>query len=164
MVSTSRPRAALALAAFVFTSSGTAALSAQEPAPRAAPARPGTGPAEERSVTPPALEIIPPRASSDTNVEYPEGGVGDAVVELELSISATGEVTKASVIAGDLPFAEAARAAAERWRFTPALRAGRPVPSRIRFRVGFEREVEARDAAMSEAAPAPSAALRHGDG
>jgi TonB family protein len=154
MVSASRSSAAIALAAFAFTSSETAASSAEEPAPRAAPAPPAAAPPEARSTEPPKLEIVPPRASSETNVEYPEGGVGDATVELELSISATGEVTNASVTAGDAPFAEAARSAAERWRFEPALRAGVPVPSRIRFRVGFEQRVEARDAASNDGAPA----------
>jgi TonB family protein len=148
MLSSTPPRAALALAGLVFTSSERSALSAEEPASEAAPVPPGGGAAEARFAEPPKLEIIPPRAHSDTSVEYPDGAVGDAVVELELSISANGAVTSARVIAGDSPFAEAAQAAAERWQFEPALRAGLPVPSRIRFRVGFEQRLEAPDTAV----------------
>jgi TonB family protein len=86
--------------------------------------------------------ITPPRPLSDTRVEYPVGGAGEAQVELELSIDAEGRVMAVRVIAGDAPFAEAARSAAEGWSFEPARRGGVAVAARIRFRVGFEqREV-----------------------
>ncbi|HTV24680.1 MAG TPA: TonB family protein, partial [Polyangiaceae bacterium] len=94
--------------------------------------------------------ILPPRALSDTRVEYPEGASGEAMVELELSIDASGSVERAIVLAGTAPFAEAARAAAQRWTFEPARRGGMPMAARIRFRVGFEQRsiaVRAPDAA-----------------
>ena len=115
-------------------------------APRAA--TPETGASPGRPV------IVPPRALSDTRVEYPAGATGDAEVELELSIDAAGTVVRAIVLAGPAPFAEAARAAAERWSFEPARRDGVPASARIRFRVAFEERV----LDHAESPPTPGAA------
>lgn len=88
--------------------------------------------------------VVPPRALSDTRVEYPPGASGSARVELELSIDAAGNVVRAIVLSGAEPFAAAARAAAEGWSFEPARRDGVPMAARIRFGVGFEqRSVDA---------------------
>jgi TonB family protein len=120
------------------------------PAPRApVPAPGGDAPAVAAPV------VVPPRAISDTDVAYPAGAAGNASVELELLIRATGEVGGASVLSGEPPFAEAAQTAALGWRFEPALRNGVPVAARIRFRVGFEQVAEPEPL---PAAPAPAAA------
>jgi hypothetical protein len=155
-----RPRhLALALCALALVIRESPVARADEPAPegnRRVDTRPrNTGAADGGAAEAPRPEIVAPRARSDTRVEYPDGGVGDAVVELELSISAGGQVTRALVIAGQPPFAEAARAAAELWQFEPASKGGSAVASRIRFRVGFEqRRSEESDAAISAGAPA----------
>jgi hypothetical protein len=103
--------------------------------------------------------IVPPRAISDTRVEYPPGAWGDAQVELELSIGAAGNVVRAVVLSGVQPFAEAARAAAEGWSFEPALRDGVPVAARIRFGVGFEQQMLEAPAAGTPPLAPPAAAV-----
>jgi hypothetical protein len=137
--------------AFVLLARG--ALAQAAPAERevsaesaAAPGRsaPASGPPAAAEPTAPgaSVTIAPPRPLSDTRVEYPAGASGDAAVELELLISAAGDVSDVAVRAGAEPFAEAARRAALSWRFEPARRGERAVPARIRFRVGFEQRVE----------------------
>ena len=117
-------------------------LAHAEPAPgapnAAAEAPPGAALPAAPGPAPMPMEVVPPRAVSDTQVAYPQGASGNAVVELELLIGATGEVSAATVLAGQPPFAEVARAAALGWRFEPARRGGVPAAARIRFRVGFE--------------------------
>jgi TonB family protein len=119
-------------------------------------AAPEVDPVESRAgaggsdATTPAPAIAPPRPLSDTRVEYPAGGVGAAQVELELSIGAAGQVTAVRVIAGDEPFAEAARSAAEGWSFEPARRGGIAVAARIRFHVGFEQREVVNDSSPND--------------
>jgi TonB family protein len=114
-------------------SESTLAAESNEPSGSAAHAPdPAPGPAR--------VEVIPPRPSSDTSVDYPAQASGDASVELELVITASGEVSSASVLSGAEPFARAARLAALGWSFEPARRAGRAMPARIRFLVGFEQQ------------------------
>ena len=60
-------------------------------------------------------------------------------------------------VRGEPPFAEAARAAAERWRFEPARRAGVAMAAKIRFLVGFEQRSEP-EPVPSTSAPAPDPA------
>jgi hypothetical protein len=100
-----------------------------------------------------APALTPPSALGSTDVPYPVGAQGDAVVQLEVVIEADGTVSRVDVVDGVEPFAEAARLKALSWRFTPALRGGAPVAARIRARVEFhERRVAA------PPAPAPAAA------
>ena len=75
--------------------------------------------------------IALPRALS-TPLVYPEGASGEATVVLELTLDREGTVLDARALAGDAPFRDAALAAAQSWRFTPALRGGRPVPAKVR--------------------------------
>ena len=117
------------------TDSGRAAL------PPAASRASSQSPSASPSAPAPQPSVVPPRAPSDTRVEYPPGASGDAQVELELSIDAAGKVVRAIVLDGPAPFDEAARAAAELWSFEPARRDGVPVAARIRFRVGFVQQV-----------------------
>ena len=87
-----------------------------------------------------APSLTPPVAQGSTDVPYPKGGKGDAVVLLELIIEKDGTVSSAVVTDGVEPFAEQARQAVLGWRFTPALRAGDAVETRIRARVEFLQE------------------------
>jgi TonB family protein len=75
-------------------------------------------------------------------VPYPPGAEGEAAVVLELVVEKDGSVSSATVIEGDEPFAEQARATALTWRFEPAQRDGADVAARIRARVAFRREPE----------------------
>lgn len=124
------------------------------------PAAGGSAAADAAPVKP---VLVAPRPLSDTAVAYPAGASGDASVELELTISEAGRVSRVEVRSGLEPFAEAARQAALRWSFEPARRDGRAMPARIRFRVGFEQRLEPEpvgappgvDAAPAASAPAP---------
>jgi TonB family protein len=98
----------------------------------------------------PGGEITPPSAI-EAHASYPESGHGDAIVVLELLVTADGRVGQASVVEGPEPFASAALAQASSWRFEPARRAGIAVPAKIRFRVRF---VEAKS---EELGPEPEA-------
>ena len=89
---------------------------------------------------PAAPSLTPPVVQGSTDVPYPKGAKGDAVVLLELTIEKDGTVSSAVVTEGVEPFAEQARQAVLGWRFTPALRGGNPVEARIRARVEFRQE------------------------
>ena len=132
----------------------TSAAPAPDAPTSAAPAEPT--PAEptpaERTPEATAPAVLPPRVLSDTTVGYPTGAAGNASVELELLILASGEVRTATVLSGDPPFAEAARSAALGWRFEPARRGGVPAAARIRFRIEFEQRLEPEPSSL--AAPA----------
>lgn len=82
--------------------------------------------------------VVPPRLASTATVAYPERGQGRATVVLALTIDKRGGVQSARLLSGDAPFASAALDAARSWRFTPAMRDGRPISAIIRFRVQFE--------------------------
>jgi hypothetical protein len=81
--------------------------------------------------------LTPPVAESSTDVAYPEGAAGDAVVDLELVVEADGTVSSAVVLDGGEPFADEARRAALAWTFAPARRGDTPVAAKIRARVEF---------------------------
>src|SRR5262245_54157910 len=83
----------------------------------------------------PAPELKAPVAQTSTQVAYPAGGQGDAVVELELVIEKDGSVSSVTVVAGAEPFAEQARTTALAWRFEPAQRDDVAVRARTRARV-----------------------------
>jgi len=81
--------------------------------------------------------LTPPVAETSTDVPYPDGATGEAVVDLELIVDADGTVSAAAVLDGREPFAGAAARAARQWRFSPARRADSPVAAKIRARVEF---------------------------
>jgi TonB family protein len=102
----------------------------------------------------PVPSLAPPIVQGRTDVPYPKGGQGDAIVLLELTIENNGTVSRAVVAEGVEPFAEQARQAVLGWRFTPALRGGNAVGARIRARVEFRQE-EVPSAPPRGSRPAP---------
>ena len=96
--------------------------------------------------------------------EYPKGaleGGKQADVLLEVDIDAAGSVTKATVVnpAGQ-GFDEAAVKAVEKFVFSPALRDGKPIPSRIAYRYSFTLKDKAPDPAELAAATKKRTLLR----
>ena len=72
---------------------------------------------------------------------YPEyarrsGSLGD--VELDVTIDATGRVTRATAVSGPSVLRSAAQSAVLQWRYQPASVNGAPVVSRRRVRVSFQ--------------------------
>jgi TonB family protein len=104
-----------------------------------------------------APAVVPPRALSDTRVDYPTGAQGDAEVILELLVGTDGVPEDVRVIQGDEPFATAAQSAARDFRFEPASRNGTQVRARIRMQILF---TEPKPAAEPDAA-APAAGEAH---
>ena len=101
--------------------------------------------------------VSPPIARGSTDVAYPNGGTGDAVVFLEIVVATDGTVSESRVLEGEEPFAEQARQAVLRWEFMPAMRGTEPVAARIRARVEFHQEPTAGSGAAA-ASPAAAAA------
>src|SRR5262245_35738396 len=79
----------------------------------------------------PQAEIVPPVQLDTSAAPYPQGASGEATVVLELEVEKDGTVGRIVVREGAPPFSDAARTAAERWRFTPATRNGLPIRARI---------------------------------
>ena len=84
-----------------------------------------------------AAELVKPRLLDSVEAKYPDGGHGDAQVELAVLIGEDGRVTELEVRSGEQPFADAARAAVAAWTFTPAMRDNVPVKSRVLLKVSF---------------------------
>ena len=97
--------------------------------------------------------VTAPQAIDMAPAPYPSGASGGATVIVEFEVDREGRVGKAKAVQGEEPFATAALAAAAGWHFVPALRAGKPVASRIRVRVDFEPA----PAPVATEAPAPRA-------
>jgi TonB family protein len=135
----------------------------------------------------PAPAVTPPAVLTHVDAVYPESALaarqhGDVV--LALTVDVDGHVSKVDVMqSGGAAFDEAAIIAARQWTFTPALRNGRAVASRIRVPFHFappapppelvqeppkaEPELPPQPAALPatrpatpQAAPAPGAATR----
>jgi TonB family protein len=120
----------------------------------AAPARAQEPPAG------PAPEMVPPRIDAAPDVPYPEGAEGDAEVVLVLVIERDGQVRSVTVESGAEPFATAAKKAAERFHFTPAMRGQQAVPARIKFAVTFKAPAPAEEPAAPEADKAAAPTMR----
>jgi TonB family protein len=99
-------------------------------------------------------EVTPPRRLDETTVPYPPGAHGDAEVTLKLVVDATGAVKEVTVTRGQEPFASAAVAAIQGWRFAPATRDGDSIPARIAASVTFH-EPRVSPAPAPRSAPAP---------
>ncbi len=100
--------------------------------------------------------VVMPKPLGDTQVKYPPGAHGGDVVILELVIAVDGSVHDPRVVSGDEPFASAALDAARAWRFSPALRSGKPVAARIRFEVTFHAPLPPPPPQPEPAPPAPA--------
>jgi TonB family protein len=106
------------------------------------------------AAAPAAPALVPPELLESSEADYPaearaEGLEGTVV--LLLTIAADGSVTDADVVEPvGHGFDEAARSAALRFRFRPALRNGEPITARIRYPYAFKLAVEP--------APLPAAA------
>jgi hypothetical protein len=106
-----------------------------------------------------ASVVTPPVAQTSTDVPYPAGATGEAVVDLELVVESDGSVSSATVIDGVEPFADEARRAALAWTFAPARRGGAAVAVKIRARVEFHQpKPTAPPPTRAPMAPRPDAA------
>jgi periplasmic protein TonB len=91
---------------------------------------------------PPPEPIIPPRPVDDNVMPaYPPEARASgkpATVTLQVTVGTRGNSMGAWVREGEEPFASAAVAAANKWRFTPATRGGKPVIAGITMTVSFK--------------------------
>ncbi len=85
--------------------------------------------------------LVPPVLQEFVDAPYPpeaEAAKREGVVILQLDVDVAGAVTAAVVLSpAGSGFDEAALAASRKFRFAPATRNGKPVPSRITFRYTF---------------------------
>jgi len=116
------------------------------PSPRGVPGATGEGP----DAPPFALEpdtgpgLVSQPSPEEMRALYPEQARRAALegdVKLELVVSETGEVTEVRVVrSAGSGFDEAAERLVRRFRFRPAVRAGKPVPARIPWTYKFRLE------------------------
>lgn len=130
------------------------AVASLSPSVRAEPES-QAGSADGRRPTDPSAPDISAPVAEMTDVEYPTGGEGDAVVVLRFVVQVDGSIRDVEVLLGDEPFAGAAASAALTWRFEPARRAGQPIAARIDFQVSFQQETVELPAAPSGSTEAP---------
>src|SRR5579872_1757908 len=88
-----------------------------------------------------APEVVPPIVVHHVDAVYPPSALGErkhADVVLTVTVDADGHVSKVDVVeSGGQDLDEAAVVAAREWTFVPAMRAGKPVASRIRVPFHF---------------------------
>lgn len=108
------------------------------------------------SAAQPSPPVEPPVVQGSTEVPYPVGAHGDAVVVLGLVVDVDGSVSEVTVEQGAPPFAEQARRAVQAWHFVPARRGDAPVAVRIHARVEF-RQASPPPAPVLAAPPKPPA-------
>lgn len=72
---------------------------------------------------------------------YPPTALGDGVVAVEVAVGIEGDVRSVRVVLFAAGFDAAAMDAARRWRFRPAIRADKPVPSVAYLVFGFRSPV-----------------------
>ncbi len=86
-----------------------------------------------------APKVEPPELTQFVEAEYPPGEQEEAVVEMALTISVLGAVTKVEILrSSGEAFDRAAENAAKAFKFQPARVNGKPVASRITYRYVFE--------------------------
>src|SRR5258708_6036719 len=89
----------------------------------------------------PAHTIVPPRFVTYVAARFPESQIGagrGAVVDLRLSIDASGRVVAVTAVGAPAPaFAAAAIEAARQFVFAPATADGAPIPVKITYRTQF---------------------------
>jgi TonB family protein len=107
----------------------------------------------------------PPVLQTRAEAAYPPNALRDRVegtVSLELEIDESGDVTGARVLSpAGHGFDEAALEAAKQFRFVPATRAGKPVPSVVQLAYEFHLPAPPPVAAPPPALPAPLPAGSH---
>lgn len=90
----------------------------------------------------PPLDVVAPQPLERPAATYPASELATmkpADTVLIITVDAEGRVNDASVaVSAGTAFDEAALAAAQQWRFSPALRGGRPVAARIRLAFHFD--------------------------
>lgn len=114
---------------------------AQAPAPTPAP---GPTPGPVPAPPPDPNAIVPPQLLEQVEAVYPSEAAAqglEATVRLELTLSATGEITdvKVQTPVGN-GFDEAAVAAVRQFKFAPATKAGKPIAIRIVYEYSFKLE------------------------
>lgn len=117
---------------------------------------------EEPPVDGSSGELAPPQVSFAPALAYPPEALGtgaSGTVGLLVTVSAEGQVSAVEVASSAGPvFDRAAIDNVRAWRFTPASRGGRPVPSRIRVPVTFSAPAPAPVVDPQAAAPGARAA------
>lgn len=118
----------------------------QQPAaapPPAAPANATEAPAAPTSPTTPPSGLVPPQLVEPKDAVYPADAPADQpppLVVLRLTIETDGHVAEAEIVeTAGASFDAAAHDAALQFRFTPAMRDGRPMAARILYRYQFQR-------------------------
>lgn len=82
-------------------------------------------------------DLVAPVQLEAEPAPYPPNAHGEATVVLELEINKDGSIGEVKVRSGDPPFDVAAREAALKWKFAPAMRGGLPIRARIVAKVLF---------------------------
>jgi TonB family protein len=107
------------------------------------------------------IPVMPPRHRGTSDVDYPAGASGDAVVVLVVLVDSDGSVADVKPTSGEEPFVTAAVAVARTWKFDPATRDGAPVAARIKMEIVFHAprpiEPEPPPVTPPRLAPAPGA-------
>jgi len=117
-----------------------------QPAPPSAAQTPAAdgGTPEPAPTTP---QLVPPQLVEPSEAVYPADAPPDQpppVVILRLMVETDGRVADAEVVeSGGASFDAAARDAARRFRFTPAMREGTPMAARILYRYKFQKPAPA---------------------
>lgn len=124
----------IAAQALLFAAQAHAQAPANDEDPAIEKVAPGaSGSAEERSAT------IRPEPLEITRPDVPESlhRANDVQIIVELIIDSEGNVSSATLVTGQEPYATATVAAAPDWKFVPARRDGVPVAAKIHFAVTF---------------------------
>lgn len=137
-----------------------------------------SGSAGAAHAQPPPQDVTPPAPLTHVDAVYPASALASrkhADVVLAVTVDVDGHVTKVDVLeSGGADLDEAAVVAARQWTFTPAMRGGQPVASRIRVPFHFappapppelvaplptpEPQVPVHPAVPQQPSPAPSSA------
>jgi len=152
-LATPAPRPLPSHVATAMPAANRAQVPVANPAATAAAIRSPPTPARHRAVPvavaepPPAAVALPavssePVAISKSAPQYPDAARKrrtEGWVDLQFVVNANGEVEAIEVIAAEPNgvFERSAERAVQRWKFKPAERDGKPVPARVRTRVGF---------------------------
>ena len=87
----------------------------------------------------PGTSAVPLHQPDPVYPSYAQRNGLEGFVDLVMRVDEEGRVTDVEVLASEpgSVFVRAARSGVKRWRFRPATRDGRPVPSKVRQRITF---------------------------